>query len=157
MLSQRDPLWSPCEAGAAGDEAKAKLCMDGWRARLPALTAQVANIRKILWQTFPNEKDGKPYSGSYWNEADYEDPAFQISHWGKFTNNGAIIMVSVFCAEALSSLLLYYRNELPEAIGAQEAVLTCTTHRLIVFEYRITKFAFLCRMHFSESKALVQV
>lgn len=82
VLSHADPLWSPCEAGAAGDEAKASECMDGWSARLPAFIAQVSEIRKILWETFPNQKDGKPYSGSYWNEADYEDPAFQASHWG---------------------------------------------------------------------------
>jgi hypothetical protein len=82
VLSENDPLWSPCEAGAAGAEAQAERCMDGWSARLPRLRAQVAEVRKILWETFPNEKDGQPYSGSYWNEADYEDPAFQVSHWG---------------------------------------------------------------------------
>merc|ERR1712110_614360 len=71
ILSDQDPLWSPCEAGAAGDDAKAKQCMEGWNVRIPKFQAQVAEVRKILWETFPNEKDGKPYSGSYWNEADY--------------------------------------------------------------------------------------
>ena len=82
VLSEYDPLWVPCEAGAAGNEAKAKQCMDGWSARVPRLRAQVAEVRKIMWQVFPNLKDGESYSGSYWNEADYEDPSFQISHWG---------------------------------------------------------------------------
>ena len=66
-------------------QTKATACMDGWNARIPTYVAQVAAIRKQLWETFPNEKDGKPYSGSYWNEADYEDPHFQESHWGKET------------------------------------------------------------------------
>ena len=67
--------------------------MDGWRDRVPAFTAQVSQIRKILWETFPNEKDGEPYSGSYWNEADYEDPAFQTSHWGVSTSNLPLLVI----------------------------------------------------------------
>lgn len=84
ILSEKDPLWVPCEAGAGGDEAEAKQCMDGWSQRIPRLRAQVAEVRKIMWGIFPNEKEGKAYSGAYmyWNEADYEDPSFQVSHWG---------------------------------------------------------------------------
>ena len=84
VLSDKDPLWAPCEAAASatGSEEQAKACLDGWHARVPKLKAQVAEIRQILWEIFPNEKDGRLYSGSYWNEADYEDPAFQTSHWG---------------------------------------------------------------------------
>jgi FAD/FMN-containing dehydrogenase len=82
VLSDRDPLWSRCEMGAGGDEVQARACMAGWRARVPQLRAQVAAIRDILWKIFPNELDGEPFSGSYWNEADYEDPHWQVSHWG---------------------------------------------------------------------------
>ena len=46
--------------------------------------ALVGEIRDQLWETFPNElPDGTPYSGSYWNEADYEDRDFIGSFWGK--------------------------------------------------------------------------
>ena len=83
ITSKSDSLYGTCAAGAAGDEAKALACMDGWSARIPDYAAQVAAIRKQLWETFPNTKNGRPYSGSYWNEADFEDPHFQESHWGK--------------------------------------------------------------------------
>ena len=83
ITSKSDSLYGTCAAGAAGDEAKALACMDGWSARIPDYAAQVAAIRKQLWDTFPNTKNGRPYSGSYWNEADFEDPHFQESHWGK--------------------------------------------------------------------------
>ena len=40
-------------------------------------------IREQLLRTFPNVgTDGAAYSGSYWNEADYDDPDWQRSHWG---------------------------------------------------------------------------
>jgi hypothetical protein len=78
----KDPLWSSCSKGATGDEAAAVSCFAGWRARVPELTALVGKIRDQLWETFPNAKDGAPYSGSYWNEADFADRAFQASHWG---------------------------------------------------------------------------
>ena len=57
--------------------------MGDWNARVPRFRRQVEDIRQILWETFPNEQDGQPFSGSYWNEADYADPDFQASHWGK--------------------------------------------------------------------------
>ena len=56
ITSSHDVLYSTCEAGATGDEGKAKECMDGWTARVPGYTAQVDAIRKQLWETFPNEK-----------------------------------------------------------------------------------------------------
>jgi hypothetical protein len=83
VRSPRDPLWAACEAGAAGDEVMAKACMDGWLYdRVPRLRAMVAEVRKAMWEYLPNEKDGEAFSGSYWNEADYEDPEWQKSHWG---------------------------------------------------------------------------
>ena len=71
ILSEEDPLWLTCAAGAGagaapGNETKAHQCMNGWAARLPRLQQQVAEMRKILWEIFPNERDGKHYSGSYW-------------------------------------------------------------------------------------------
>jgi hypothetical protein len=88
-----DPLRADCEAGAAGDGAKAAGCYRGWMARVPGYVEQVAALREQLWQTFPNAKPasaalppgaggGDIYSGSYWNEADHDDPDFAVSHWG---------------------------------------------------------------------------
>jgi hypothetical protein len=57
------------------------LSIAGWQARLPWYARQIQQIRDQLWTTFPNVKGGSGYSGSYWNEADYEDPSFQESHW----------------------------------------------------------------------------
>ena len=83
IRSKRDALWPACEAGAAGDEASARQCMEGWSARVPRLKKQVQEVRQLMWETFPNElPNGTAFSGSYWNEADYEDPSFQQSHWG---------------------------------------------------------------------------
>ena len=65
VLSQKDPLWTPCEAGATGSESQARACLDGWNARVPRLRAQVAEIRQILWEVFPNVLDGEAFSGSY--------------------------------------------------------------------------------------------
>jgi hypothetical protein len=83
ITSPKDPLHKTCTAGASGDEGQAVACMDGWAKRIPAYAKQVDAIRQQLWSTFPNKKNGQPYSGSYWNEADFEDPHFQESHWGK--------------------------------------------------------------------------
>jgi hypothetical protein len=65
-------------------------------ARVPEFAKQVQAIRTQLWITFPNTKPittslppgvggGEVYSGSYWNEADYADLDFKISHWGEAT------------------------------------------------------------------------
>ena len=63
VCSDADPLWAPCEAGAAGNESQARRCMGGWQARVPGLRAQVEQVRKALWETFPNETpDGKAYA-----------------------------------------------------------------------------------------------
>jgi hypothetical protein len=59
ITSNHDALYSTCEAGAKGDEGKAKACMDGWEARVPGYAAQVDAIRKQLWTTFPNEKGAR--------------------------------------------------------------------------------------------------
>ena len=96
IRSKADPLYEGCVAGVAGDESKAKRCYYGWMARTPAYIKQMEAVRKLLWDTFPNTKPVTPtlppgvgggavYSGSYWNEADYADPAFQTSHWGEET------------------------------------------------------------------------
>lgn len=85
IQSSSDPLWAPCQAGAEGDEVQAKACFRGWdEDRVPALLAIVDALRDAAWQTFPNTgADGMPYSGSYWNEGDYWDRDFAVSHWGK--------------------------------------------------------------------------
>lgn len=93
---EEDPLWDGCAAGAAGNETAAAGCYTGWMARVPKYIEQMAAIRKQMWATFPNTKPvstalpsgvggGDVYSGSYWNEADYADPDFTISHWGAVT------------------------------------------------------------------------
>ena len=46
--------------------------MEGWELRVRTYVAQVDGIRAQLWETFPNGKNGEPYSGSYWNGADCE-------------------------------------------------------------------------------------
>ena len=75
MLSEADPLYAPCAAGAAGDDAKAVECFALWDRRVPQLLGKAEEIRRSIWRTFPNVgADGKPFSGSYWNEAGkYED------------------------------------------------------------------------------------
>jgi hypothetical protein len=84
VLSTADPLWAPCTAGAAGNEAEAVACMTGWSEnRIPRLLPIFARLRQLAWATFPNVgADGSPFSGSYWNEDDYSNPDFSGSHWG---------------------------------------------------------------------------
>lgn len=70
VLSEADPLYAPCAAGAGGDEAKAVECFAMWDRRVPQLLGKAEDIRRSIWRTFPNMgADGKPFSGSYWNEA----------------------------------------------------------------------------------------
>ena len=57
--------------------------MEGWSARVPRLRAQLDQVRQLMWETFPNERDGAAFSGSYWNEADYDEPDWQTSFWGE--------------------------------------------------------------------------
>jgi FAD/FMN-containing dehydrogenase len=48
-----------------------------------ASQAQLAAVRDALWKALPNvDAAGKPLSGSYWCETDYDDRDFQRSHWG---------------------------------------------------------------------------
>eukprot|EP00038_Savillea_parva_P012296 m.203650 g.203650 ORF g.203650 m.203650 type:complete len:245 (+) comp22189_c0_seq1:2-736(+) len=83
VLSPTDPLYQTCEAGAAGDETSALRCFQEWDARLPRELVLIEEIRDILWSIFPNfAQDGQPFSGSYWNEADYWDRNFTHSFWG---------------------------------------------------------------------------
>ncbi len=78
-----DPLASVCEAGAAGDQAASVACFDEWHSRIPALQAKLEVIRQAMWAALPNEDSaGKPFSGSYWCETDYDDLDFRVSHWG---------------------------------------------------------------------------
>lgn len=85
LRDRTDPLWSTCERGAkGGDEAAAAECMTTWHARIPRLQAQLAQARHALRKALPNlAADGKPLSGSYWAETDYEEPEFQQSQWGE--------------------------------------------------------------------------
>jgi FAD/FMN-containing dehydrogenase len=58
--------------------------MTTWHARIPRLQAQLAQARHALRKALPNlAADGKPLSGSYWAETDYEEPEFQQSQWGE--------------------------------------------------------------------------
>lgn len=83
VLSKADPLFAPCEAGASGDEDQAHECFRLWNARVPQLLGLADQIRDVLWEVFPNSGgDGRPFSGSYWNEADYWDKDFSASFWG---------------------------------------------------------------------------
>ena len=57
--------------------------MDGWLARVPVLQRELRAVVDALWQFFPNvDVDGEPFSMSYWNEADYQQPDWQRSFWG---------------------------------------------------------------------------
>ena len=83
ITSPADPLWATCESGAAGDEKAAVDCIEGWRARVPAVRQQLQTSWETIFESFPNhDADGKPLSGAYWNECDYSDPEWQTSHWG---------------------------------------------------------------------------
>eukprot|EP00035_Acanthoeca_spectabilis_P023021 m.447216 g.447216 ORF g.447216 m.447216 type:complete len:663 (-) comp19484_c0_seq1:10-1998(-) len=80
----KDPLWHVCEAGANGIESSAVECMNVWYTRIPALQERLAQVRDVLWEVFPNiDAGGRPFSGSYWCETDYNDRDFQLSHWGE--------------------------------------------------------------------------
>ena len=74
---------STCEGGAAGNETQARACFARWDAALPVLAAEVAELKRVLWDRFPNaDPAGAPFSGSYKNEADYFDDDWQRSFWG---------------------------------------------------------------------------
>jgi hypothetical protein len=84
VIGKGDPLFAICDAGAGGNETAAVLCFSEWALRLPAMRAQLDEAKATLWANFPNEdEEGVPLSGSYWNEADFFDPEWQVSHWGR--------------------------------------------------------------------------
>ena len=56
--------------------------MAGWNARVPRFRDELAEVRRLLEVTWPSELNGEPYSGTYLNEADFEDPGWQTSQWG---------------------------------------------------------------------------
>ena len=60
--SKSDPLFASCTAGAAGDEAKAKACMEGWGERVPAVLAHLGTLKAELNRRFPVTEPGH---GSY--------------------------------------------------------------------------------------------
>ena len=87
-IETTEPLYALCEAGAGGDEAKAKDCLAQWATRREAIVAQLVVAKATLNYHFPtdlvpvaadgaDDGDGggsgdtkkKSYSGSYWNEA----------------------------------------------------------------------------------------
>lgn len=79
----KDPLAQVCTQGAGGNESAAADCLNGWHARVPVLQEQLSKMRDILYAALPNEDStGKPLSGSYWCETDYDMTDFQKSHWG---------------------------------------------------------------------------
>jgi len=60
--------------------------MTEWRRRVPGLQKQLGEVRSSLQQAFPAVgTDGNPFSGSYFNEADYLEPQWQLSNWGEET------------------------------------------------------------------------
>lgn len=86
IIGKGDALFGTCDAGASGNETAAELCFADWALRVPQMQAQLDEAKATLWATFPNEDaDGVPLSGSYFNEADYNDPEWQLSHWGRTT------------------------------------------------------------------------
>jgi|EP01047_Picozoa_sp_COSAG01_P035681 hypothetical protein len=83
VRDRADPLWSVCEAGSRGNESAAVECMRTWHGRIPALQAKLQSVRLALWKALPDvDQQGKPFSGSYWCETDYDDLDFARSHWG---------------------------------------------------------------------------
>eukprot|EP00041_Stephanoeca_diplocostata_P031355 m.975489 g.975489 ORF g.975489 m.975489 type:complete len:662 (+) comp23941_c0_seq2:3854-5839(+) len=86
ITTPTDPLYAVCSAGASstGTDAQARECFGGWLDRVPRLRDQLRNVKRVMWDVFPNlDVDGSIFSGSYWNEADYFDPEFQRSFWGE--------------------------------------------------------------------------
>ena len=84
-IQKGEALFNLCEAGAAGDESKARQCLSQWAVRRQALVTQLVKAKATLNYHFPtgiHASTGKSYSGSYWNEADYYEPNWQQSFWG---------------------------------------------------------------------------
>jgi len=93
IIGKNDALFATCAAGAAGDEAAAAQCFDGWAARVPAMQAQLAEAKATLWSAFPNvDADGVPLSGSYVHEQDLNDEFWAQSQWGD-TNYARLLQI----------------------------------------------------------------
>jgi len=83
MVDKQDPLFAICQNGADGNETGASECLRQWHHRIPQLQLQMDKVRQTLQKALPNvDEKGKPFSGAYWCETDYEEPNFQDSHWG---------------------------------------------------------------------------
>eukprot|EP00039_Didymoeca_costata_P022899 m.5510 g.5510 ORF g.5510 m.5510 type:complete len:676 (-) comp3321_c0_seq1:98-2125(-) len=80
ITNSSDELYSICEAGANGSESQAKVCFTRWNARKKAIVGELDTLRNALLEHFPVNNS---YSGSYWNEADYYEPNWQMSFWGE--------------------------------------------------------------------------
>merc|ERR1719408_125864 len=62
--------------------------MSKWAERVPAILQELNVLKDELQRRFPNVASDESetevqYSGSYWNEADYYEPEWQSSFWGK--------------------------------------------------------------------------
>jgi hypothetical protein len=103
VLSSQDPLWAPCSAGAGGDEVSAAQCWGQFLSeRVPALQAQLAEMKRVLYEAFPNEDaSGAPFSGSYIAETDYEDEEFAVSQWGRATYAKLLAVKAAYDPEGL--------------------------------------------------------
>jgi hypothetical protein len=78
-----------CAAGAAGNESQAVECYTTLRdITIPGIRAQAAVMNATMLAAFPNldPLTGDVYSGSYYNEQDYLNPAWQENFWGPASN-----------------------------------------------------------------------
>lgn len=87
ILGPQDPLYSVCEDGAGGNATAAAECWTEWlQGRVPGLQAQLEAANRVMLAAFPNEApDGTPVSGTYQNEADYEEEDWAAAQWGEAT------------------------------------------------------------------------
>lgn len=99
IRTRQDPLWPICDDGTAGNETAAVVCLTSWKQRIPQLQAQLQVVREALQAALPNEDEqGRPFSGSYWAETDYDETSFQQSHWG--TSYPRLLAVKDLCVHA---------------------------------------------------------
>ncbi len=87
ILGPQDPLYATCEDGAGGNATAATACWDEWLSgRVPGLQAQLEAANQVMLAAFPNEApDGTPVSGTYQNEADFEQADWAAAQWGEAT------------------------------------------------------------------------
>ena len=79
-IQKHEALYQVCSAGARGDEALARDCFTQWATRRQAIVAQLLLVKDAMNYHFPTANG---YSGSYWNEADFDEPNWQTSFWGE--------------------------------------------------------------------------